>query len=472
MKNWLIFTFVCFYLPPDTYARVGHTNDKSTAQSTALIETNPSAQRRKLDWKFVPTQQVVKNDNSYFNYDDKEVPKDKSLNDARDFLRSTDVCYKNGSYSLSNCPSVPNCNWTGKFGPAKLCINRAPRPDNKSIFYVMVMNAFLNGKTATNVSAGWLIFTLVCFYLPPDTYARVGHTNDKSTAQSTALIETNPSAQRRKLVWKFVSTQQVVFNDNSYDDYDDAEIPYDKSMNDHKDFLRSTDVCYKNGSYSLSNCPSVPNCDFDRGLGPAKLCINRAPRPDDTSIFYVAVMKCIPQWENCDKCLRAPRPDDTSIFYVAVMKCIPQWENCDKCLCGTISCDRCTGARCNFNGDDPNDDYWSISCNNLKTIKFQKYSWTVVVPSNVAVSTSSQVSAMSLSTPTEDPMNVLSSTNSIPTGDLYDVSNSSSSGDLYEVSNSSSISNSSSTLSTDIPSGSLENTTTFRKRLKKDKYMN
>ena len=48
MKNWLIFTLVCFYLPPDTYARVGHTNDKSTAQSTALIETNPSAQRRKV----------------------------------------------------------------------------------------------------------------------------------------------------------------------------------------------------------------------------------------------------------------------------------------------------------------------------------------------------------------------------------------------------------------------------------------
>jgi len=155
MKNWLIFTFVCFYLPPDTYARVGHTNDKSTAQSTALIETNPSAQRRKLDWKFVPTQQVVKNDNSYFNYDDKEVPKDKSLNDARDFLRSTDVCYKNGSYSLSNCPSVPNCNWTGKFGPAKLCINRAPRPDNKSIFYVMVMKCIPQWEN-------WCVTKLCC----------------------------------------------------------------------------------------------------------------------------------------------------------------------------------------------------------------------------------------------------------------------------------------------------------------------
>ena len=241
-----------------------------------------------------------------------------------------------------------------------------------------------------------------------------------------------------------MSTQQVVFNDNSYDDYDDYEIPYDKSMNDHKDFLRSTDVCYKDGSYSLSNCPSVPNCDFDRGLGPAKLCINRAPRPDDTSFFYVAVMKCI-----------------------------PQWENCDKCLCGTISCDRCAGARCNFNGDEPDDEYWDISCNNLKTIKFQKYSWTVVVPSNVAVSTSSEVSAMSLSTPTEDLKNVLSSTNSIPTGDLYDVSNSTSHGYLYEVSNSSLIPNSSLTMSTDIPNGILENiTTTFRKRLKKGKYVN
>jgi len=61
MKNWLIFTFVCFYLPLDTYARVGHTNDKSTAQSTALIETNPSAQRRKVSHMvnaFIPTEKV------------------------------------------------------------------------------------------------------------------------------------------------------------------------------------------------------------------------------------------------------------------------------------------------------------------------------------------------------------------------------------------------------------------------------
>ena len=249
-----------------------------------------------------------------------------------------------------------------------------------------------------------------------------------------------------------MSTQKVVYNDNSYFNYDDEEVPRDKSLNDARDFLRSTDVCYKNGSYSLSNCPSVPNCNWSGKFGPAKLCINRAPRPDNKSIFYVAVMKCI-----------------------------PQWENCDKCLCGTISCDKCTGARCNFNGQTPDDDFYSFSCSNLKTIKFQQYSWTVVVPKNVAVSTSSEVSAMSSSTPTEGPMNVLSSTNSIPTGDLYDVSNSSSisavpmsSGDLYEVSNSSLISNSSLTLSTEIPSGSLENitSTTFRKRLKKGKYVN
>jgi hypothetical protein len=101
----------------------------------------------------------------------------------------------------------------------------------------------------------------------------------------------------QQLAWYFVPTGNVVDNNDSYDDYDDRLLPTDKSMNDAPDFLRSTDFCYRDGSYSLSNCPKPPDCNFSGKFGPAKLCINRAPRPDDGQ-FYVLVMKCIPQWEN------------------------------------------------------------------------------------------------------------------------------------------------------------------------------
>jgi hypothetical protein len=101
----------------------------------------------------------------------------------------------------------------------------------------------------------------------------------------------------QQLVWHFVPTGKVVDNNNAYDNYDDRDVPTDMSMNDAPDFLRSTDLCYKNGSYSLSNCPKPPDCNFSGEFGPAKLCINRAPRPDNGQ-FYVLVMKCIPQWEN------------------------------------------------------------------------------------------------------------------------------------------------------------------------------
>jgi len=100
-----------------------------------------------------------------------------------------------------------------------------------------------------------------------------------------------------QLLWNFVPTSKEVNNNNSYDNYDDKEVPSDTSINDPVDFLRSTDVCYKNGSYSLSNCPTPPNCNFSGKFGAAKLCINRVPRPGDFQ-YYVMVMKCIPQWEN------------------------------------------------------------------------------------------------------------------------------------------------------------------------------
>jgi len=166
----------------------------------------------------------------------------------------------------------------------------------------------------------------------------------KVEKSSTATEE-----QSRKLEWLFVSTGQSENNNNSYDNYDDKEVPADKSINDAVDFLRSTDVCFKNGSYSLSNCPPPPDCNFSGKFGPAKLCINRVPRQDDHK------------------------------FYVMVMKCIPQWENCDKCMCGNISSDKGAGAQCIFTGnkEPPNDDKVGLNCNDLTKVKFENFSWTV-----------------------------------------------------------------------------------------------
>jgi len=155
-----------------------------------------------------------------------------------------------------------------------------------------------------------------------------------------------------QLLWNFVPTSKEVNNNNSYDNYDDKEVPSDTSINDPVDFLRSTDVCYKNGSYSLSNCPTPPNCNFSGKFGAAKLCINRVPRPGDFQ------------------------------YYVMVMKCIPQWENCDKCMCGHINSDADANANCIYTGgkEPPNDDYVTISCDDPSTVKFQSYLWTVVPP--------------------------------------------------------------------------------------------
>lgn len=97
----------------------------------------------------------------------------------------------------------------------------------------------------------------------------------------------------------FVPTADVVRGQGWYDNYDDGTVAQywgDKS-GDAPDYLRPTDVCYDNGSYSRSSCPSPPNCNFHGKWGKAKLCINRAPAPDET-FFYVLVMKCIPHWEN------------------------------------------------------------------------------------------------------------------------------------------------------------------------------
>jgi hypothetical protein len=97
-----------------------------------------------------------------------------------------------------------------------------------------------------------------------------------------------------KLSWKFVPEGKVYDDDEWYADYSGVD---NSARADPEDFLRRSDICYKNGSYSRSNCPSVPNCNHTGKWGPAKLCINRQPIGDGSG-YHVLAMKCIPSWEN------------------------------------------------------------------------------------------------------------------------------------------------------------------------------
>jgi hypothetical protein len=122
--------------------------------------------------------------------------------------------------------------------------------------------------------------------------------SDSFFAERLGRIASVIHTQMLKLDWVFVPTGKVVKNNKSYDFYDDEEVPDNQGMNDAPDFLRTNDVCFKNGSFSKSNCPTPPNCNFTGKFGPAKACFNRFPRRDDKNKWYVGIMKCIPQWEN------------------------------------------------------------------------------------------------------------------------------------------------------------------------------
>jgi len=88
----------------------------------------------------VPKRKVVDDDKWYSNYDD-DNPSSPEPKDSEDRLRSSDVCPgKDGSFTRGNCPSPPSCASVKEtWGPAKLCINRAPMPWNKDKFYVIAM---------------------------------------------------------------------------------------------------------------------------------------------------------------------------------------------------------------------------------------------------------------------------------------------------------------------------------------------
>merc|ERR1712151_147437 len=110
----------------------------------------------------------------------------------------------------------------------------------------------------------------------------------------------------RQLDWNFIGK---IFNDDEFfSNYDKNEIPSSTSgrgeNGDREDYLRIDDKCAaSNGSISKSNCRTPPRCNKkSSSLGRQKLCINRAFEPGKKNSWYVVAMKCIPEWENCDKC--------------------------------------------------------------------------------------------------------------------------------------------------------------------------
>mmetsp|Transcript_9773 Transcript_9773/g.14291 ORF Transcript_9773/g.14291 Transcript_9773/m.14291 type:complete len:229 (+) Transcript_9773:85-771(+) len=81
-------------------------------------------------------------------------------------------------------------------------------------------------------------------------------------------------------------------------DYDKEEIEEGmKTSGDSADELFDWDLCKQGDTYNRTNCPDPPECPDD-----TKLCINRVPTTD-YSLWHVKIMKCIPKWENCDKCM-------------------------------------------------------------------------------------------------------------------------------------------------------------------------
>lgn len=164
---------------------------------------------------------------------------------------------------------------------------------------------------------------------------------------STSLLRGNPSEQdstdggeeNRKLKWRFVPLG-ITLDDDSW--YNDADEKYVGTNGDGEDWLRGTDVCYSHGTFSRSNCPSPPNCDFGGSNGPAKLCIMRMPRYDGGG------------------------------FHVLAMKCIPRYGDCERCLCGTTD----GNGICHPIGfDDVDDSRVNFRCTDLRRVTIKGHTW-------------------------------------------------------------------------------------------------
>mmetsp|Transcript_5085 Transcript_5085/g.7490 ORF Transcript_5085/g.7490 Transcript_5085/m.7490 type:complete len:204 (+) Transcript_5085:253-864(+) len=157
-------------------------------------------------------------------------------------------------------------------------------------------------------------------------------------------IETT-NKEHRKLDWIWAPDFTVIGNNDFYDYrseqwWNDARIT--GGATDPEDFLRDTDKCFNpyDGTFKRKNCPSPPDCNWSGQEGPAKLCINRVPYPDNHSEYYVLMMKCT-----------------------------PTYINCDKCMCGSISSDSSSNAYCRYSDQDPSDDQVDIQCSDLTTIE-------------------------------------------------------------------------------------------------------
>jgi len=117
------------------------------------------------------------------------------------------------------------------------------------------------------------------------------------------------NSMKQKLRWIFVNyfvDGNPWYDEYTYDDYVIDHI--EKPSKEGNDFLFDSDQCLgQDSKFSKANCPAqLPNCTqeiSDPIWGPPKLCINRAPFPWNTDVFYVIAMKCIPAWEGCDSCL-------------------------------------------------------------------------------------------------------------------------------------------------------------------------
>ena len=148
--------------------------------------------------------------------------------------------------------------------------------------------------------------------------------------------------------WTFI--QNTYDDDRWYNSYDWDDIP-DREYGDDPDFIRDTDLCFgQDGKLSRSNCPQPPDCSNikKKKFGKAMLCINRAPLVHDKSTFYIAAMKCI-----------------------------PRFENCDKCFCGTLRRSDGMDGYCKFDETSADDDRVEFECDELDRIEMMghKYSF-------------------------------------------------------------------------------------------------
>mmetsp|Transcript_19697 Transcript_19697/g.24129 ORF Transcript_19697/g.24129 Transcript_19697/m.24129 type:complete len:445 (+) Transcript_19697:98-1432(+) len=208
----------------------------------------------------------------------------------------------------------------------------------------------------------FIVHTIYAFTSTTNTTAATTKATNANITTPVVLDVNNTNLQlpdqtvSRKLEWTFI--EETIDTDEWYTYYEKkTEVPvnFTSTKMDQEDYLRYTDICPNTSTktYSYDNCLLIntPDCSGvqdrqpnRRKWGEAKLCINRAPFSKSNE----------------------------TLFYVAAMKCVPVWENCDKCLCGVIDKETPYG-RCYINpsrGQEPSDDRWEYGfCDDLDTVR-------------------------------------------------------------------------------------------------------